>query len=281
MDMLCIAAAHDPIGYVAVAGRGLDSTSIARMTGGSESEVQALLAELDRNGVFSRDRHSRIYSRRMVSDAKKAAIARANGLHGGNPNLRKGEGNRVSDNPPVKAGVGDGVKTHKPVTSRKRKEAKASSLSTSERAKASSIGDGFPDADAIERAEQTVSRERSSVNVAQQAKQFRAHALTNDRQAANWQAAWDGWIIIEIGRSPRSADSPPAALWSGPADIRQAVVDQAGEPLALGYLDRCAWRDIPDRAVVTTSPTTAERLKREVGDLFDGLGVEIVLEAAA
>lgn len=102
MRLLCIAAAHDPIGYVAVAGRALDETSIARMTGGLESEVRVLLGELDRNGVFSRDRHARIYSRRMVSDAKRAAIARKNGLKGGNPSLGNNTPNPPPDNPPVK-----------------------------------------------------------------------------------------------------------------------------------------------------------------------------------
>lgn len=103
--MLCIAAAHDPIGYVAVAGRPLGVTDIARMTGGSENEVETLLGELDRNGVFSRDRHGRIYSRRMVADAKKAAIARKNGKTGGNPSLSNNKGNPTSDNPKDKGGV--------------------------------------------------------------------------------------------------------------------------------------------------------------------------------
>lgn len=118
MRMLCVAAAHDPIGYVAVAGRGLDETSIARMTGGLESEVRDLLGELDRNGVFSRDRHGRIYSRRMVNDAKRAAIARKNGKNGGNPSLSKDSGNRPPDNPPDKGGL----KTQEPRASIQKRE---------------------------------------------------------------------------------------------------------------------------------------------------------------
>jgi hypothetical protein len=110
MRMLCIAAAHDPIGYVAVAGKGLDETSLARLTGCQESEVTSLLGELERNGVFSRDRHNRIYSRRMVSDAKKAAIARKNGKNGGNPTLSKDKGNSASD----KGRDKPEVKPHKP-----------------------------------------------------------------------------------------------------------------------------------------------------------------------
>jgi len=112
MDMLCIASAHDPIGYVAVAGRGLNETSIARMTGGLESEVRALLGELDQNGVFSRDRKGTIYSRRMVSDARKAAIAKKNGKNGGNPSLSNHGGNPASDNPPDKPPL----KPHKPLS---------------------------------------------------------------------------------------------------------------------------------------------------------------------
>lgn len=98
MDMLCIAAAHDPIGYVAVAGRSLTETDIARMTGGSESEVSSLLGELDRNGVFSRDAKGRIFSRRMTEDAKRAALARKNGRNGGNPTLKKQKRIQEPDN---------------------------------------------------------------------------------------------------------------------------------------------------------------------------------------
>jgi hypothetical protein len=79
MRMLCIAARHDPIGYVAVAGQPLELPGLIRLTGGTESELATLLGELDRNGVFSRDGKGRIYSRRMIRDAKKAATARRNG----------------------------------------------------------------------------------------------------------------------------------------------------------------------------------------------------------
>lgn len=104
MRMLCIASAHDPVGYVAVAGKGLDETSLARLTGCQESEVASLLGELERHGVFSRDRQKRIYSRRMVRDARNAATARKNGKKGGNPTLSKDSENRNWDKGGVKAG---------------------------------------------------------------------------------------------------------------------------------------------------------------------------------
>jgi hypothetical protein len=142
MRMLCIAAAHDPIGYVAVAGRALGATDLARMTGGSEDEVQTLLGELDRNGVCSRDRHNRIYSRRMIRDAKAAAIARKNGRSGGNPTLRKGDGNQPRDNPTVKAPL----KPHKPsATSPTEEETPTSQEGGSPPSAKSSAGSRLPE----------------------------------------------------------------------------------------------------------------------------------------
>jgi hypothetical protein len=83
IDMLCIAAQSDPIGYLTVKKVPLSVNDIARMCGGSEPDVRSLLDELDRNGVLSRDRNGTIYSRRIVRDAKKAGIAKKNGKLGG------------------------------------------------------------------------------------------------------------------------------------------------------------------------------------------------------
>jgi hypothetical protein len=97
MRMLCLAAEHDPPGYVAINGRGLEPKDIARITGGSLDEVSALTSELESNGVFSRDRRGWIYSRRMKNEAKKRDIAAQNGKKGGNPSLTKQKENPASD----------------------------------------------------------------------------------------------------------------------------------------------------------------------------------------
>lgn len=70
-DMLCIAGSnkHD-YGFVSLNGRNLDERTIARMTNGTESEVHELIAELEKNGVLSRDRRGVIYCRRMVREEK-------------------------------------------------------------------------------------------------------------------------------------------------------------------------------------------------------------------
>lgn len=91
MRMLCVAAEHDPTGYVMVNGKPCDAAALARLTGTLVDEVQAYLDELEGYGVFSRDRQGTIYSRRMINDAKRAKNAAKNGRKGGNPTLKKNE----------------------------------------------------------------------------------------------------------------------------------------------------------------------------------------------
>jgi hypothetical protein len=110
MDMLCIAARHDPPGYVAINGNGLATDTLARMVGASVPEIEPLLAELERNGVFSRNRNGVIYSRRMVRETKAMKIAKENGKKGGNPNIRKTTVISEEVNPPVNPPLN----THKP-----------------------------------------------------------------------------------------------------------------------------------------------------------------------
>lgn len=105
IDMLCIAAQSDPIGYLTVKKVPLSVNDIARMCGGSEPETGTLIEELERNGVLSRDRNGTIYSRRMLRDDKKARTAQKNGKLGGNPKLGNNTTIFPSDNPPDKGEV--------------------------------------------------------------------------------------------------------------------------------------------------------------------------------
>ncbi len=90
MRMLSIAARATPIGYVMVNGRSVDATDLAHVTGASEAEIRCLLDELEDRRVFSRDRHHRIYNRRMVRDDRAHHKAVQNGKDGGNPEIRRG-----------------------------------------------------------------------------------------------------------------------------------------------------------------------------------------------
>ena len=90
MRMLSIAARAVPIGYVIINGRPADATDLAHVTGASEAEVRCLIDELEDRRIFSRDRHHRIYNRRMVRDERSRLAAIKTGKEGGNPELRRG-----------------------------------------------------------------------------------------------------------------------------------------------------------------------------------------------
>jgi hypothetical protein len=110
MRLLCVAAKADPYGYILVNGFPLEATGAARLAGVTEGEAQSLLQELERNGVFSRDRKGRMFSRRLVRDAAKSAKAKKNGAKGGNPALgvtsgkteKKGNSVNHQDKTPLK-----------------------------------------------------------------------------------------------------------------------------------------------------------------------------------
>lgn len=116
IEMLCIMAESDPTGYLTVGRTSIDLATLARLTGGMESEANSLLNELERNGVFSRDKQGRIYSRRMTDDDKKSKTARKNGKNGGNPSLGKQKGNPALDNHQDKPEDKGGLKPQRPET---------------------------------------------------------------------------------------------------------------------------------------------------------------------
>jgi hypothetical protein len=95
------------------------------MAGVGLPEGQALLSELERNGVFSRDRTGTIFSRRLVKDEKKSKIARKIGKKGGNPSIRNKRGSSPSVNPLVNPQDKGWDNTHKPCTNSQKKESPA------------------------------------------------------------------------------------------------------------------------------------------------------------
>lgn len=103
MRMLCIAAHHDPVGYVCIQGKPISNEALARIVGQRVEEIEEGLADLEAHGVFSRDRLKRIFCRRMVFESKKSLVAQQNGKLGGNPTLLKQKKNPSSDNPSARA----------------------------------------------------------------------------------------------------------------------------------------------------------------------------------
>lgn len=77
-----------PYGYLVVNGASPTVEQIANLVGAKERLVVAALAELEQQGVFSRDADRRIFCRRMPRDMERAEKDRQNGRGGGNPTLK-------------------------------------------------------------------------------------------------------------------------------------------------------------------------------------------------
>ena len=82
LRLLCIMWQGEVRGVLTQNGRPLGPPDVARVTGGRLSEVKRLMAELEHNGVWSRDEAGAIYSRRMVREAQLSDTRAAVGLTG-------------------------------------------------------------------------------------------------------------------------------------------------------------------------------------------------------
>jgi hypothetical protein len=97
MEMLCLMHEATPRGFLVVNGKPVSDKQLAGLAGAAPKETARYVAELEDAGVFSRDGHGTIYSRRIRRDDEKAARDKANGRGGGNPVLT---GVNPPDNPP-------------------------------------------------------------------------------------------------------------------------------------------------------------------------------------
>jgi|GEM_PF-2374612 len=116
VEMLSIMHDSERHGFLVINGRAMTNQQLARIVGESGEIVSVLVAELDANGVFSRDENGVIFSRRMVRDHAFREQQRELGKLGGNPKIT-----------PKKNGVKAGVKAplKAPLKPRGRAEAEA------------------------------------------------------------------------------------------------------------------------------------------------------------
>lgn len=71
-----------------------------------------------------------------------------------------------------------------------------------------------------------------------------------------------------------------AATFPGPPEVRAAVVAAENEAFAVGYLDLCSWRDLPERAITCGNGYVLDKLWATAGDRLRDLGVIVVKDEA-
>ena len=74
MDMLGIMARSEIMGTLTINGKQIDSTTLARIVGISEADIQGPLSELEENRVFSRLPDSTIINRRMFNESQRKEL---------------------------------------------------------------------------------------------------------------------------------------------------------------------------------------------------------------
>lgn len=90
MEMICLMHDCEPYGYLTLNGKVYPPPLLARITGTSVEEVEALLAELEGMGVFSRTEEDVIYCRRMVRDERNRQVRAVGGFKAlDHPNVPK------------------------------------------------------------------------------------------------------------------------------------------------------------------------------------------------
>lgn len=107
----------------------------------------------------------------------------------------------------------------------------------------------------------------------------KAYAASEYAKSGGRPKRFDRWLTG--GAYAAFLPPPSAAAWPGPPEVRGAIVAATDEAFAAGWLDRCRWRDLPERAVLSDNGFVVDRLRREVGETLDALGISILQEAAA
>lgn len=89
-DMLCLMFDSPERGVLRKQnGSKIESKDLAKMTGASQAEIEALLAEMDSNGVYSKAPDGAIYCRRMVREEHIRKVRSEAGSQGGRPSKSK------------------------------------------------------------------------------------------------------------------------------------------------------------------------------------------------
>ena len=97
---------------------------------------------------------------------------------------------------------------------------------------------------------------------------------------ANSQTVEATNIASTVGAEGRALSEarPSRAAWAGPSEIRDLVVAAKDENYARSWFDPCAWRDLPERAVIARTSIAFERLRRDLRRVLAAEGVTLLFE---
>ena len=213
IEMLAIMHRCDRYGYLLINGHTPTSAQLAIQAGGGEDDTIRLMAELEREGVFSRNAAGLIYSRRMIRDRKKAQIAQQNGKSGGNPKLGSSAGNEKVNCPSDKGSLkGEDKGQDKTPLKAQKLEARVQSKDKAiALCKKPIDGDWQPEEFGADKESRPIVDGWQPVELRRQVEAFRAHHQTKQNKFSDWQSAWSTWVLNSV-----KFERPAAGGYRGP-----------------------------------------------------------------
>ena len=222
IQLMCIAHEAEEYGFLAINGKPMSETQIARLVGETPTFLRKILKEIDEAGVFSRDERGVIYSRRMVRDErvrnarakggeKGAAFGKlgaGHGIKGGRPRKQRGD-----NNPPSKTPLDDDPKPP-PSSSSSSSSSEVPLNPQGDRAVGQPASGEFPDLVPVSpfQAERAMMPRKASGLSESKKKQLRVAGNTPLMARIG---SWFGrrpdtlWTVAELGTLLRVAPSPP------------------------------------------------------------------------
>lgn len=230
MRLLCVAAKADPYGYVLINGCEIGVTGVARLGSVTETEAATLLDELERNGVFSRDRKGRIYSRRMVKESAVRKKAVENGKKGGNPALSASHGKQTEKDRSVNLQDNGGGPPLYPYpypiepNGSKEEEPNGSSKKSARRKPELPLPENWTPSDRnIADAE---ARNFSQQEIEHEADRFSNFHRSKDSRFRDWDAAWRTWLGNARKFAPRGMAGGSQPGGRGPGGSLASIAAQ-------------------------------------------------------
>lgn len=214
LEMITLMDEAVPRGHLVLNGKQMTPRQLALLVACSEAEIAAALRELEEGAVFSRTASGTIISRKMVRETR----------------VSKEQSDRSNARWPTEENVGlfdtgsSETDAHMPEARvQKPEEQNPEARSSTRRKPDISIPEGFPDREAITKAEQRISEAAVTLDAGRQAVRFRDHAETHDRRCRDWPAAFRQWITKAL------EDAPPANV----VDLRPAMSPAESAAIAL------------------------------------------------
>lgn len=219
LELIALMHRSERYGYLLINGKAPSDRGLAIQAGAAMDEIKDALAELEAEGVFSRDPDGTIFSRRMVRDEEKHRKASNFGKRGARVKARK-----EKEKPATPEGGREGELEGGHEGSHQLRSQRPDNPPVSPKHKGSvepkagkkiplpddwSPEDFGPDTQSAQ-----IVAGWSPLEFERQLERFRAHHLKEGSRFASWQAAWGTWVLNSARFAERDA-RPPGRGGSG------------------------------------------------------------------